>query len=145
MNAIASIQPPVKPAEAVGDSDDLCDDSYAKTWAEDSPFRYGSRTRRLRKVILESRLRDFLQVHSFEHVNDSKRLSRGGSKVYPIHIAAEMADAGLVRLLLQAGAHADPIFRGRTACQIAEEVNHKGSHDGVIALLQGGGLKLLSA
>ena len=144
MTAIASMPPAVKPDEALGDPDDLCPDDFEENAWEGDGARNGSRTRRLRKVILQSRLRDFLEAHGFEHVNECRRHLRGRSNVYPIHIAAEMANATIVRLLLQEGSDAHLIFRGRTACQIAEEMNHEGSHDGVIALLKGG-LKFLSA
>lgn len=118
----------------------LLDEDGLSTAASETVFesQRGSRRRRLRQVILESRLRDFLDAYSFKDVNDSRKLSHGGSQIYPIHIAANMGDETMVRLLLREGADSSKVFRGRTACDMAEDANVNGSHVGVVALLKAG-------
>mmetsp|Transcript_37222 Transcript_37222/g.115666 ORF Transcript_37222/g.115666 Transcript_37222/m.115666 type:complete len:201 (-) Transcript_37222:342-944(-) len=90
---------------------------------------------KLRKETLEA----FYKRHGFVDANTPRH---SGCAVlapvttYPLHWAAELADARIVELLLKEGvATAQKNSSGRTAAQVAQRKNKGGSHDAVLRLL----------
>mmetsp|Transcript_40250 Transcript_40250/g.93227 ORF Transcript_40250/g.93227 Transcript_40250/m.93227 type:complete len:184 (+) Transcript_40250:59-610(+) len=58
--------------------------------------------------------------------------------IYPIHVAAKLGDAQMIRLLLKAGAdRKQKTSQGRTAAEIAVEADNFGSHREVLELVSG--------
>ena len=56
--------------------------------------------------------------------------------IYPIHVAAQLGDVSLMRILLDLGVDPETgAFEGRTAAQFAEQANQDGSHSRVLKLL----------
>merc|ERR1712004_1419 len=76
----------------------------------------------------------FLKEHGYSDVGRPKRTMT--KTKYPIHTAAKIGDSRVVAALIEEGA--DPAQKnsaGRTALQVAEKLNKKGSHaDAVRAL-----------
>merc|ERR1719458_1887385 len=61
----------------------------------------------------------------------------GSTVTYPLHQAAELADARIVEMLLKEGA--SPMMKNGsklTAAQVAQKMNKGGSHDGVLQALK---------
>eukprot|EP00420_Gonyaulax_spinifera_P015442 CAMPEP_0197899806 /NCGR_PEP_ID=MMETSP1439-20131203/47445_1 /TAXON_ID=66791 /ORGANISM="Gonyaulax spinifera, Strain CCMP409" /LENGTH=262 /DNA_ID=CAMNT_0043520635 /DNA_START=12 /DNA_END=800 /DNA_ORIENTATION=+ len=81
----------------------------------------------------------FCKHHSFEHIHAARRsgsLVWTATTTYPLHVAAELADAHIVEMLLKEGVN--PALKnsdGRTAAHVARRKNLKGSHAAVISLL----------
>jgi hypothetical protein len=73
----------------------------------------------------------FLAEHKFADINSAtKSMLR---TTYPLHVAAELRDRGMVGMLLAEGA--DPRQKnsaGKTAFQVAQEKDRAGSHVGVL-------------
>merc|ERR1712118_386457 len=84
-----------------------------------------------RKACLES----FLAKNGFQGINSKRRRSFRPS-TYPLHLAAENGDTSVLVALLEAKADANQRdSSNRTAAEVAQKKNRKGSHDEVIALL----------
>ena len=97
-----------------------------------------------RKTI-QRHLRSFLQRHGFADAHSPREL--GGKigvtpasirmeSIYPIHVAAQLGDVSILRMLLDLGV--DPqtgAFEGQTAARFAEQANQDGSHEPVLQLL----------
>ncbi|CAL1173540.1 unnamed protein product [Cladocopium goreaui] len=101
-----------------------------------------SEQRKAEQFLKEMDLIDFLHVNDFfgDNVNEP-RLGHFGRKeqVWPIHIAAELGDADLLRRLLRAKADAtQETSAGRRAIDLAAEADQRGSHGQVIDLLRAG-------
>jgi len=83
----------------------------------------------------------FCRQHGFEGINMPRRSGCsvwGAATSYPLHVAAELADASMVEMLLKEGA--DPAIRnsaGKTAAQVVQRKAKGGSHDAVKRLLAG--------
>lgn len=91
--------------------------------------------RRLRKLLQDNRLHDFLQRHGFDHLSHSQRC--GGDDFNPIHLAAQEGDHQVLRALLRIGVNwQQKTSLGQTALEIAKRCNCKGSHDLVIEMLR---------
>jgi len=94
------------------------------------------REKQLRQEILKS----FCQRHGFANVTEPRRSGCavfGSSFTYPLHQAAELADARIVEMLLREGA--SPMVKNgskQTAAQVAQKMNKNGSHDGVLQALK---------
>ena len=97
--------------------------------------------RRQRKQKNEEQLKRFLQEHTFSQSVDKPKVSRFSfmrEVLYPIHVAAMLGDAQMVRLLMQAGADLKQrTSKGRTAADLAFEKDVSGSHRDVLDLLTG--------
>ena len=99
---------------------------------------------RKRKQLSKERLDLFLKKHNFPKDVCEPRQSRlscvslGREMLYPIHVAARLGDAQMVRLLMQAGADVgQKTSKGRTAADLAREHDASGSHWDVLDLLAG--------
>jgi len=83
----------------------------------------------------------FCQQHGFADVSAPRR-SKGvfsATTTYPLHRAAELNDARVVGLLLKAGVDAgQKNSAGKTAAQVAQKKDQRGSHQEVRRLLAGG-------
>ena len=82
----------------------------------------------------------FLQKHNCPSIDEPKLscLSFMREVVYPIHLAASLGDAHMVRLLVNAGADLQQTTsKGRTAADFALECDKFGSHRDVLDLVQG--------
>mmetsp|Transcript_47280 Transcript_47280/g.110574 ORF Transcript_47280/g.110574 Transcript_47280/m.110574 type:complete len:269 (+) Transcript_47280:75-881(+) len=88
------------------------------------------------------RVEEFLRANGFESLKHAKRVQDScglpfiARTMYPIHVAAESADAGIVEMMLQEGA--DPSQKtsnGKTASELARKRNKGGSHDAVLRVL----------
>lgn len=105
---------------------------------------------KLRKDVVERAQREedetrkklvdaFLQTSGFLGVNQSMSMGWAVWKpttVYPIHLAAEKADARMVKMLIREGA--DTQLRnslGQSALEVAQEMDKDGSHTAVITVL----------
>lgn len=79
----------------------------------------------------------FLKKFTFSDVNGPKMSGcTGMSKTYPLHMAAQNGDDALVAMLLKEGANpAQKNSWGKTAAQIAEKSDKKGSHAKVLEIL----------
>ncbi|CAE7315920.1 unnamed protein product [Symbiodinium natans] len=98
--------------------------------------------RQAREKERQQRVEEFLQAHGFVALGHAKRVQDAcglpfmARTVYPIHVAAELADAGMVEMMIQEGA--DPTQRtsnGKTASELARKRNKGGSHDAVLRAL----------
>ena len=99
---------------------------------------------RLRKQRNKERLELFLKEHNFSEDVGEPRLPRmsctgfGKEALYPIHVAASLGDAQMLRLLVKAGADLQQrTSKGRTATEFALEHDDFGSHRDVLDLLRG--------
>ena len=99
---------------------------------------------RLRKQRNKERLELFLKEHNFSKDVSEPRLPRmsctgfGKEVLYPIHVAASLGDAEMLRLLVKAGADLQQrTSKGRTATHFALEGDDFGSHRDVLDLLRG--------
>ncbi|CAE7210750.1 YIPF1 [Symbiodinium sp. CCMP2456] len=90
----------------------------------------------------QRRVEEFLHANGFVALDHAKRVQDAwflpfrARSVYPIHVAAELGDAGMVEMLIQEGA--DPAQRtsnGKMASQLARKRNKGGSHDAVLRVL----------
>mmetsp|Transcript_18802 Transcript_18802/g.35274 ORF Transcript_18802/g.35274 Transcript_18802/m.35274 type:complete len:199 (-) Transcript_18802:10-606(-) len=134
-------------------STELCEliDSYSSVDSLESSMSTRSGAKRLvRKRRNEAKLQEFLRRNSFSEDVNEPRMARPScfsimskmwsspEDIYPIHLAAALGNADLLRLLLKAGA--DPKQRtskGWSAVELAQEQNRKGSHEHIIDLLKG--------
>lgn len=99
---------------------------------------------RLRKARRRELLNEFLKQHSFSRdISEAQPPAtcfpffKRGETLYPIHVAARMGHTELVRILLEEGADRNQrTSGGRTALDIALSEDHRGSHCGVLDLLQ---------
>jgi len=85
-------------------------------------------------------VKSFCQQHGFRTATEPRLRGCsvfGSSVTYPLHQAAELADARIVELLLKEGA--SPMMKNgskQTAAQVAQKMNKNGSHDGVLQALK---------
>merc|ERR1712060_593660 len=81
-------------------------------------------------------LKQFLKKNGFAGVNDSKRVVLLW-KSYPLHAAVEKNNLRVVEMLLAEGANPTQTnSSGRTATQIAQRKNKKGSHATMLQVLE---------
>eukprot|EP00439_Symbiodinium_sp_Y106_P053693 s23_g7.t1 len=120
----------------------------SSTCSEGQSLLYSDASWLLRKQSLRSQrnkevLNEFLQEHRFDQDVLEPRASPccflwSKELVYPIHVAAAVGNAEIVRLLLKAGADlAQKTSRGRTAADIAAQEDRYGSHREVLELVRG--------
>lgn len=83
------------------------------------------------KVCSEEELTKFLTLEGFKSATSSRR--RMLQTTYPLHVAVNRNDAGLVRSLLAARADATKRSGGQTAQQLAEKKDRQGSHAEVLS------------
>jgi len=83
----------------------------------------------------EAAVKVFLSHHGFtKGVKGPRRKLLGTT--FPLHVAAEKADAKMVAMLLEAGADREQRNSdGRTAAQVAQHKGRRGSHDNVLRAL----------
>lgn len=90
-------------------------------------------------IFDEMSIRSFLQDHEFYSHDLNERQSNRrflGDEVCPVHMAALLADEDALRLLIQHGADAGRrTSLGRTAWEVAQGANRRGSHQAVLPLL----------
>jgi len=85
-------------------------------------------------------LKFFCRRHGFTGATEPRRNGCavfGSTVTYPLHQAAELADARIVEMLLKEGA--SPMMKNGsklTAAQVAQKMNKGGSHDGVLQALK---------
>lgn len=92
----------------------------------------------------EELLNEFLKQHRFgRDISEAQAPAtcfpffKRGETLYPIHVAAQLGHTELVRILLEEGADRNQrTSGGRTALEIAFSEDHRGSHCGVLDLLQ---------
>ena len=96
-------------------------------------------------VVLRAKfLKAFLERHGFVDEQSPREVGsprEAGTALrmqcmYPIHVAAQLADVTILRILLDMGV--DPqtgAFEGRTALDFAKESDRDGSHRRVVQLL----------
>ncbi|OLQ13168.1 Caskin-2 [Symbiodinium microadriaticum] len=122
--------------------------------SEGQSLLYSDASSLLRKQSLRSQrtkevLHEFLQENRFGlDVLEPRTRPRcflwSKELVYPIHVAAALGDAYIVRLLLKAGADLkQKTSRGRTAADIAAQEDRYGSHREVLELVRGA-IKVMS-
>mmetsp|Transcript_73131 Transcript_73131/g.161401 ORF Transcript_73131/g.161401 Transcript_73131/m.161401 type:complete len:129 (-) Transcript_73131:117-503(-) len=93
------------------------------------------KSRRWTSKMQQAELKKFLQINGCTDVNRPQR-KPGKETLYPVHLAAHLGDADLLRLVLQAGADAtQQSSMGRSAWDVAVQSNVYGSHDEVLLLL----------
>eukprot|EP00435_Cladocopium_sp_Y103_P067277 s235_g29.t1 len=90
------------------------------------------------QMVRQRHLSNFLQRHGF--VDEQSPRGLGGKVqlecMYPIHVAAQLGDVSILRILLDLGVDPETGGKdGRTARQFAEEANRDGSHRRVLQLL----------
>merc|ERR1711957_777038 len=80
---------------------------------------------------------DFLKQKHFKGI---KVLRKGicGVPTLPLHTAIEDGEVEVVRALLRCGADPEQKASGKSAMQVAERCNKKGSHDLVVAEIRNG-------
>ncbi|CAJ1327318.1 unnamed protein product, partial [Effrenium voratum] len=99
------------------------------------PLLPSSRRRRRESTEEQQRLKEFLALYGFEDVH-SPRLASQWEMVQPIHLAAEIGDGDLVRMLLAAGVdRAATTSSGKTPADFARAADSHGSHIDVLYLL----------
>mmetsp|Transcript_80705 Transcript_80705/g.127496 ORF Transcript_80705/g.127496 Transcript_80705/m.127496 type:complete len:155 (-) Transcript_80705:377-841(-) len=89
-------------------------------------------------------MKQFLEMHKFEDVNEPQQPRSGccfvaqREQLYPVHLAAQQGNAEVVASLLRAGADKDQLTsKGRSALQLARTADVHGSHLQVIEVLEG--------
>jgi len=89
-------------------------------------------------------MKQFLQMHKFEDVNEPQQPRSGccfvaqREQLCPVHLAAKQGNAEVVSSLLRAGADKDQLTsKGRSALQLARSADVYGSHLQVIQVLEG--------
>ena len=115
-------------------SEESCD----KLYSGDSLRLYVKKRQRRQKN--QEQIMQFLQKHNCPSIDEPKLscLSFMREVVYPIHLAASLGDAHMVRLLVNAGADLQQTTsKGRTAADFALECDKFGSHRDVLDLVQG--------
>lgn len=116
-------QPSLKP-----DLIDFVDDMPC--WNSSPAAKESKRT--LRAKRRQARLEAFLRKHDFTEID-----SPGVAGLWPIHAAALLGDAKLLRVLMVRGADPDQkTSEGLTPLDYAREKDVEGSHDEVIHLLE---------
>mmetsp|Transcript_32959 Transcript_32959/g.76658 ORF Transcript_32959/g.76658 Transcript_32959/m.76658 type:complete len:192 (+) Transcript_32959:76-651(+) len=84
-------------------------------------------------------LSQFYARFGFTGVNKPKKSGwavLGTATTFPLHCAAELGDERITTMLLKEGAvPSQKDSSGRTAVQVAQRKNRKGSHDGVLFVL----------
>mmetsp|Transcript_91509 Transcript_91509/g.218140 ORF Transcript_91509/g.218140 Transcript_91509/m.218140 type:complete len:179 (-) Transcript_91509:61-597(-) len=97
--------------------------------------------RQMRKQKSDATVARFLREHNFgPDVSEPRTACCVFLKeaIYPIHVAAKLGDAEMVRLLLKAGAKRDQrSSKGRSPADIAFEEDKYGSHQDVLEILRG--------
>ncbi|CAE7511770.1 RMR6 [Symbiodinium sp. CCMP2456] len=124
-------------------TDSACSNSSEKScdslYPGDSLRLYVKKRQRRQKN--QEQVMQFLQKHNFSGSIDEPKvscLSFMREVVYPIHVAASLGDAQMVRLLVGAGADLQQrTSKGRTAADFALECDHLGSHRDVLDLVKG--------
>ena len=95
-------------------------------------------------VLRAKFLKAFLERHGFVNERSPRELGsprEAGAALrmqcmYPIHVAAQMADVIILRILLDMGVDPETgAFDGRTALDFAKESDRDGSHRRVVQLL----------
>ncbi|CAK9089993.1 Receptor-likey region [Durusdinium trenchii] len=114
---------------------------------DDDPIPTRGASKRLeRKLAEQVELQRFLSDHRFEGVNspqgppwfDVLALCAEREEVYPIHVAASLGNAQVVKLLLRQGADKEKdTSKGRTPLEAAQQAKDPRSRTAVIHLLQG--------
>ena len=145
-SSLEDILPSEKP-DSVGDGANVAWDGGSRE-CQSLPRRCSRR--RQERQRQEAALKEFLNSFDFSDVCEPRANCKcscfrwlTGEVVYPIHEAARIGNARIVRLLLQA--NADPAQRtskGRSAAEIARGADQFGSHAEVLDMLVGG-LKVL--
>merc|ERR1719464_1585362 len=83
----------------------------------------------------------FCLKHGFSDIAAPRRSGCGlwsAAATYPLHLAAELADARIVEMLLKEGVDsAQKNSSGKTAAQVAQKKDKGGSHQDVVRLLAG--------
>mmetsp|Transcript_8921 Transcript_8921/g.21164 ORF Transcript_8921/g.21164 Transcript_8921/m.21164 type:complete len:239 (+) Transcript_8921:72-788(+) len=113
------------------------EEARAERRAAHAAARAEAERRRACLEIVESErvVTRFLRQHGFLGVNSPKR-SLLGRQSYPLHKAAELGNARLVRMLLREGAIPKLLdSSGRTAVAVAQRRDRNGSHAKVLAVL----------
>ena len=99
------------------------------------PRLHQEKSRRWTSKMQQAELKQFLQAYGCSGVSRPQR-KPGKETFYPVHLAAHLGDAELLRLILQAGADATQrTSLGRSAKEVALQNNISGSHDEVLLLL----------
>lgn len=93
-------------------------------------------------------LRAFLERHGFDNAHRPREVGNGGKAsgsrspiigmecMYPIHVAAQLADTYTLRMLLEMGVDPQTGAKGgRTPMELAEEADQNGSHFRILQLL----------
>mmetsp|Transcript_73857 Transcript_73857/g.173281 ORF Transcript_73857/g.173281 Transcript_73857/m.173281 type:complete len:182 (+) Transcript_73857:64-609(+) len=131
--AFASKSPTVRSSGISGSS---CGSSLYSADTEQS-----LKKRQMRKQKSDAAVAHFLKEHNFgPDVSEPRTACCVFLKeaIYPIHVAAKLGDAEMVRLLLKAGAKRDQrSSKGRSPADIAFEEDNYGSHQDVLELLRG--------
>ncbi|CAK9050682.1 Receptor-likey region [Durusdinium trenchii] len=87
-------------------------------------------------------LQSFLQRHGFTSIYSARQVNCRVvrvERVYPIHVAAQLGDLTMVRMLLEEGADARQVcLDGRTAVDFARSADVNGSHREVMEVLDTG-------
>ena len=111
-------------------------DDYHITKAQGGKQRY---LRTAQVILDEMSIMAFLQDHEFysDDLNERQSNSRFlGDEVCSVHLAALLADEDSLRLLMRHGADAGRrTSLGRSAWEVAQGANRRGSHQAVLALL----------
>merc|ERR1712194_730881 len=97
------------------------------------------RTARMKKEELDAQkvVDEFLKQKRFKGITVIRK-GICGVPTLPLHTAVEDGEVELVRALLLCGADPAQKASGKSAMQVAERCNKKGSHDLVVTALRGG-------
>lgn len=129
-----SAQPEEKAkASEAQEKDSVSEREAQRHRAADEDFFWTACQQALHERERRERVGAFLQQHGFSCVNSRKGFWK---YTYPLHRAAIEGDASLVKLLLESRAVCrQRDSEGRTARQVAQAADEKGSHSEVFELL----------
>merc|ERR1712238_299168 len=107
--------------------------------AETDRQRQEAEKARLKKEELDAQktVDEFLKQKRFKGIAVIRK-GICGVPTLPLHTAIEDGEVELVQALLRCGADPEQKASGKSAMQVAERCNKKGSHDLVVTALRGG-------
>lgn len=96
----------------------------------EEPNKVKSKRRPYLMNLCELRLESFLRTHGFSDAHEGKMTGcLFKDLVYPIHVAAELGDVEIIKLLIKANVDLDQkTRRGKTALELARRKDRNGSH-----------------
>merc|ERR1712086_960273 len=105
--------------------------------AREAEERAAEAERQREELDAQKTVDEFLKQKRFKGITVVRK-GICGVPTLPLHTAIEDGEVELVQALLRCGADPEQKASGKSAMQVAERCNKKGSHDLVVTALRGG-------